>query len=74
MEIVDVMSRLDITFCQLILVGGGLIIIVVELCLLADELLTGASFGFPAWARCLGLLAGLALIVAVLAVRVKRKK
>ena len=74
METVDVMSRLDIRFCQLILIGGGLIIIIAELYLLLDELFTGASYGFPAWARGLILVAALVLIVVVLAVRVKRKE
>ena len=65
------MTRLDIMFCKIILVGGGLIIIIAELCLLLDELFTGASYGFPAWARGLILVAALVMIVAVLSVRRK---
>jgi len=65
------MSRFDITFWKVILVGGGVIIIVAELCLLIWG--TGSDIDglFPPWARALGLVAGFGLILAVLAVRRK---
>jgi len=55
----------------MILVGGGLIIVVAELCLLLDQWFTGYQGLFPTWAKVLILLAGLGVIVAALAVKVK---
>ena len=65
------MSRFDITFCKLILVLAGMLIVAVELCLLLDELLTGVSGSFPAWMRGLILVAG--LLIVMLALRVRRR-
>lgn len=59
----DVMPKLDIMFWKLIISGGGLVIIVAELCLLVYELTTGIRVGFPIWARAAGLVAGLTAIV-----------
>ena len=66
------MNKLDIRFWKLILVGGGLIIVVSVLCLLADEYLTGMGGWLPAWGRVLVLVGGLAIIVVALAVKRRR--
>jgi len=65
------MSRFDIICFKLILVFAGLVIVAVEVCLLAGELLTGISGSHPAWLRGLVLVAG--LVIVVLALRVKRR-
>ena len=65
------MPKLDIRFCKLILIVGGLIVVIAELCLLLDQYFTGVQGLFPAWAKGLVLVAALAVIVATLAVRVK---
>ena len=66
------MSKLDITFWKLILVGGGLIIVIAMLCLLLDEWFTGFGGWLPAWARCLIVLAALGVILLALAAKVRR--
>ena len=63
------MSRFDITFCKLILVLAGMLIVVVELCLLLDELFTGVGGSYPAWVRGLILVAGLLIVILALRVR-----
>ena len=65
------MSKLDIRFCKLTLIGAGLVIVVAELCLLADQYMTGFQGLFPAWAKVLILTAGLGVILLALAVEVK---
>ena len=67
----DIMSKLDIRFCRLILVVGGLIIVISELCLLLDQWFTGYQGLFPVWVKILILAGGLLVIVLALAVRVE---
>lgn len=63
------MSQFDIMFWKIILVGGGIILLFGWLFLLAYEATTGIRVGFPAWARILGVVAALAVIVSALAVK-----
>ena len=65
------MSRFDIRFWKCILVGGGVLITISELCLLAHQWLTGCSWGFPAWVRIVIALVGLGVAVVAMAVKVE---
>ena len=65
------MNKLDIRFCKLILVVGGLIIVISELCLLLDQWFTGYHGLFPVWVKILIVTAGLGVILLALAVEVK---
>ena len=62
------MTQFDIRFWKLIVIGGGVIIAVAELCLLGHEWISGCPGAFPAWVRGLVVLGGLG--VAIMAMRV----
>lgn len=64
------MSRFDITCCKLLLIVGGMVLVLAELCLLLDAVLTGTAAS-PVLSRALLLVAG--LLVVVLALRVQRR-
>ena len=65
------MTQIDIICIRLIIVLTGMRIVVAELCLLLDALLTGSGGSRLAWARGLFLVAG--FLVAVLALRVRQR-